>query len=209
MKRFRLILLALVAALWFLDPAAARAVTFGGNSYAGVTLSNNLQLQTISGTAVPGATWNAGQGGTTCNAAFASVGAGAGQFSELYQGIRTLSPSANETINLYGGLTDPFGNAIDFARVKSITFELFNQSQGAAASASAIVWEGGASDPWVGPLGGTTPSNQILSGGASAHFSPSATGWVVTNGSVENIKVVNSDASNAATYRLTIVGSTT
>jgi hypothetical protein len=205
----RSLLVGVIAALGWLDcPSSAQAVTFGGNSYAGVTITQNLQMQTVS-TGIPGASWNAGQGGLQTNVPYSSVGAGANQFSEIYCAVRTLSASSNETLNLYGSLTDPFGNTISFARVKSITFELLTTSTGASANASSITWEGGVSDPWVGPLGGTTPTVNVLSGGYSAFATPGATGWVVTSGSVENIKVVNNDSGNAATYRITVIGSTT
>src|SRR3990172_6448394 len=50
-------------------------------------------------------------------------GAGADQADVVWSDERTLAASATEDLDLAGGLTDAFGTAITFARVKGIYIE--------------------------------------------------------------------------------------
>lgn len=137
-------------------------------------------------------------------ARFTAIGASANQFSELYSAIRTLAGGANETLDLYGSLTNQLGETINFARVKVIVVELLTTT-----AASSITVGNAASNVFTGPLGGTTPTVTIANGGGMAFWRSDATGWTVTNSSTDNLKVLNNDGAVVATYRITLIGSIT
>jgi hypothetical protein len=135
---------------------------------------------------------------------FSSIGSGAAAFNEIYCDIRTLAISTSETLDLYGSLLNPLGETINFARIKCIVVELLTTT-----AAASITVGNAASNPWLGPLGGTTPTMQVRNGGAWASTCSDATGWPVANGSTDNLKILNDSASAVATYRLTLIGAKT
>lgn len=185
-----LMALVFVACLW--------AIASGN---ASVTLSNRHSINkansgSLNATAVE-------QNYSTTNQ-FTSIGAGALAFNEIYCAVRTLAGGASETLDLYGGLTNEIGDTINFARIKSISIELLTTT-----TASSITVGNAASNPWTGPLGGTTPTITIRNGGFFAASCSDATGFTVTNASADSLKVLNNDGSNTATYRLTLIGALT
>jgi hypothetical protein len=134
-----------------------------------------------------------------------SIGAGSGAFDQVYTDVRTLAGGASETLDLYGSLVNAFNETINFARIKSISVELLTTTL-----ATSITVGNAASDPWTGPLGGTTPTVTIRNGGFFAVGCTDATGiGTVTNASADKLKILNNDGAVTATYRITIIGATT
>lgn len=125
-------------------------------------------------------------------------GAGLNQGNRVFTDTRTLAASASEDLDLTGGLTDAFGNAITFARVKGLIVVA------ASANTNNVV------------VGGDT--NAVLFGGAAAHTvtvrpggffalsAPDATAYAVTASTADILQIANSGAGSSVTYDLVVIG---
>lgn len=129
-------------------------------------------------------------------------GAGANQVSKLFADTRTLSASATEDLDLAGVLTDAFGATITLVRVKAILVV-------ADAANTNNVVVGAGTNPFVGPLGGTTPTVSVAPGGVFLVARADATGWPVTGATGDILKIANSAAGTSVTYSILILGSAT
>ncbi|MEU9865489.1 hypothetical protein AB0D99_31935 [Streptomyces sp. NPDC047971] len=128
-------------------------------------------------------------------------GTGAGKADLVFHDRRTLNASANETLDLAGVLTDAYGAAITFARIKFIAISA------ASGNTNNVIVGANASNDWVGLL--NAAGTITLRPGASfcAMSGPvDATGMVVTAGTGDLIKVANSAGSTTVTYDVVIVG---
>ncbi|MBB2914856.1 hypothetical protein FHS43_006168 [Streptosporangium becharense] len=124
-------------------------------------------------------------------------GAGAGQANRLWSDTRTVGPSATDSIDLAGSLTDPFGAALTFARIKAVL----------VAAALANVTEVRVTRPASNavPLLSAAAYLPVKPGGVFLWFDPSAAGVPVTAGTGDLLDMVNSGAT-AATYDVVIIG---
>ncbi len=125
-----------------------------------------------------------------------SNGTGANQANLLFADKRTLAASASETLNL-NSLTDPVGSSINFATVK------FIKIRADKANTNNVVVGNAGSTPFLGPLGGTTPTVTIPPGGVALFTAPPA-GW--TTASANNLKVANSGAGTGVVYQIMVGG---
>lgn len=123
----------------------------------------------------------------------------ANQANQLFSDQRTLAGSTSEELDLAGGLTDAFGNAITFTKIKAIIISA------AAANGGDIEVGGSAANgfnDWVGAGGDFI---KVKPGGAFAIVAPDLAGYAVTAGTGDLLKINNADA-NPATYDITIIG---
>lgn len=128
------------------------------------------------------------------------AGSGSGQVQNEFCQQRTLAASASDSLDLSGGgLVDGLGNALTFANVKAIEVEAD------AGNGANIVIGAAGSNPFLGPLGGTTPTIALPAGGRFLVAHPGA-GWTVTNSSNDMLKIANSDGANQAKYTIKIIG---
>lgn len=125
-------------------------------------------------------------------------GTGSSQADRVFSDQRTLTASATETLDLTS-LTGPLGDSISFAKVKAIMIKA------AAGNTNNVVVGAAASNAFVGPFGGTTPTLSIPPGGSILLLAP-VSGWAVANGSTDNLKIANSAGSTSVTYDITIIG---
>lgn len=125
-------------------------------------------------------------------------GTASGAADLVFADERTLAASATENLDLAGGLTDPFGVTLTFAKVKAIIII-------ANAANSNDVVAGAATNPFTGPLGGTTPTVSVKPGGFYAIGHPGA-GWTVTAATADILKVANGSSGTSVTYRIIIIG---
>ena len=133
------------------------------------------------------------------------TGAGVNQADTLVTQQVALGPSGTETLDLASGLTDALNNAAAFARVKAI---LLINTTPASAVGAGIILAGGASDPFVGPLGGTGPTVTANPGGGIVLLAaPDAAAWAVASGSACNVTLTNKSAVYGVTGTLVILGS--
>jgi len=130
-------------------------------------------------------------------------GAGADQADVHWSDERTLSASATEDLDLAGGLTDAFGAAITFARIKAIYIEADS------ANTNNVLLGGAAANAFVGPFGAAAHTIAVRPGGAVLLVAPDATGYVVTAGTGDLLRVGNSGAGTSVKYRIVVVGSLT
>ncbi|MEV4059726.1 hypothetical protein [Nonomuraea dietziae] len=127
-------------------------------------------------------------------------GAGLNQANRLWSDERVLAASANEDLDLAGTLADPFGAAITFARVKALLVAA------SPANANNVVIGGAASNQFVGPFGAGTHTLAVRPGGLLALTAPDATGYAVTAGTGDLLRVANSGAGSSVTYQIVVVG---
>lgn len=131
-------------------------------------------------------------------------GTAAGQANVKYSAQLAIAANGNTTLDLTN-LTDNFGNAISFARIKDMYIE--NSS---VDSASAIKVGGAVSNAftgmWSAPGTANNDSYLTINNGVCFHMGvdAGATGYPV--GTDKNILITNLDGSNAALVNIVIVG---
>lgn len=116
---------------------------------------------------------------------------------------RTLAASATENLDLAGTLQNAFGQTITFARVKAIIITA------PAANPGDILVGGAGSNAFLGPLNANTSSVAIRPGGVALFACNDITGWPVTAGTGDLLKVTNGSGAGAGTYDIMIVGLST
>lgn len=129
-----------------------------------------------------------------------SDGTGADQATQAFSDERTLSASSNEDLDLAGVLTDVFGASITFTAIKAILLVADagngdNIELGGAATNALVNWVGDASDKVV-----------IPPGGMFLITAPDATGFPVTAGTADLLRVANADGAASGTYKIVIIG---
>lgn len=132
-------------------------------------------------------------------------GTGAGQANKLYSAVRTFA-SANDDLDLAGGITDNQGQTLTFARVIAVMVRNRSTSNG-------ITVGGSPSNAWTAMLGsGSTIALAAAPGGTSTStgtsalllFNPSAAGWAVTSGTGDIFRI---SGTAGQSYDLVILGS--
>lgn len=127
-------------------------------------------------------------------------GTGANQAKVIVTDTRTLAASASEDLDLAGGMTDAFGNAITFAKVKAIAVQ-------AAAGNTNDVVIGGASATQVSTIfGDVSDTIKVKPGGLMLLVAPDANGYSITAGTADLLKIANSSSGTGVTYTITVIG---
>lgn len=173
------------------------AMTVTSRSVLSVTASDTATAPTIdlgTGTA-------AAVSITSEDAIATTNGTGAGQADRVFSDRRTLTASSTEDLDLAGGVTDAFGNTITFARIKSIKIKA------ATANTNTVVIGAAGSNQWTTLLN-STGTVTLNKGGIfmAACGSTDSTGWTVTAGTGDLLKIANGGAGTSVTYDITIVG---
>ncbi|MEU8760648.1 hypothetical protein [Streptomyces sp. NPDC048659] len=130
-----------------------------------------------------------------------SSGTGVGQADRVFSDRRTLNASASEDLDLAGVLLDAFGQAITFVRIKGLYIKA------ADANVNNVVIGNATSNAWAALLGAT--GTLALRPGAAlglATGTADPTGYAVTAGTGDILKVGNSGAGTAVTYDIVIIG---
>ncbi|MEU0671360.1 hypothetical protein ABZ330_00410 [Streptomyces sp. NPDC006172] len=130
-----------------------------------------------------------------------SSGTGAGAADRVFSDRRTLAASGTEDLDLAGVLLDAFGTAITFARIKGIVVAA------AAGNTNNVVVGNATSNGWATLLSATgtvtlRPGAFIAVGTGVAD----PTGYAVTAGTGDLLKVANSGAGTSVTYDIHIIG---
>jgi hypothetical protein len=130
-----------------------------------------------------------------------SSGTAAGQADRLYYAKRTLAASLNEDLDLAGVLLDAFGAAITFARVKGLVVSAV------AANTNNVVVGAAATNQWATLLN-TTGTLTLRPGSTFSAFAgvTDATGWAVTAGTGDLLRVTNGAAGSSVDYEIVVVG---
>jgi hypothetical protein len=128
-------------------------------------------------------------------------GSGTGKANAIYQDRITLAASANQDIDLRGTLVGALGEPVVFASVKAIFI------RAAAANINDVI-VGGGTNPFLGPLGGTTPTHTLKPGGLLLWANPN-NGWTVQASTSDILRVANGGAGSSVTLELVVVGVST
>jgi hypothetical protein len=126
-------------------------------------------------------------------------GTGLDQMDTVWHDQRTLTATTSEDIDLAGSLVDTYGNTLTFASIKLIY--IFS----AVANGGLIQVGGAGSNTFVNWVANATDILQVRNGGAMMLTAPDATGYAVTAGTADILKINNTDASSA-TYNIVIGG---
>lgn len=128
-------------------------------------------------------------------------GTGAGQADRIWADTRTLAASANEELDLAGSLEDPLGGAFVLARVKGLIIAAD------AGNTNNVVVGAAASNAWATLLG-ATHTVTLRPGAVFAVLAgeEDATGYAVTAGTGDLLKVANSGSGTGVTYDIAVIG---
>ena len=126
-------------------------------------------------------------------------GTGSNQADRIWHDQRTLTASSSENLDLAGSLSSVYGASITFATVKAIIIKA------ASGNTNDVVVGNAASNQFVGWFGAAAHTEAVKPGGISIHIAP-ATGWTVTAGTVDQLKILNGGAGTSVTYDIIIIG---
>lgn len=128
-------------------------------------------------------------------------GTGAGKADRLFADSRTLGASATEDLDLSGALLDALGGSAAFARVKGLVIAASKNNT------NNVVFGAASSNAWATLLNST--GTITLRPGAVAAFmagAADATGWGVTAGTGDLLKVANSAGGSSVSYDIVVIG---
>lgn len=127
-------------------------------------------------------------------------GTGAGQVSKIF--VPATAPAIAQSVStdydLSGALAGSFG-AVVFTAIKAILVVAD------AANPGNITLFGG-TNPFLGPLGGTTPTIALAPGQMFNASKADASGWTVTNASTDNFRIATAATVGTYSWDLVIVG---
>ena len=126
-------------------------------------------------------------------------GTGANQANQVWADQRTIAASATDSIDLAGSLTDAFGAALTFARIKGVLV------QAASTNVNNVNVTRPASNgtPLFLAAGDGIP---VRPGGMFLWVAPDVTGVAVTAGTGDLVDVVNSAAGSSVVYDIVVIG---
>lgn len=129
-------------------------------------------------------------------------GTGADQANRIFHDQRTLAASANEDLDLSGGLSDAFGDTIIFARVLALLVAA------ASANANNVLVGGAAANQFINWVANSSDIITVRPGGLLLVVARDATAYAVTAGTGDLLRIANSAGGTSVTYDIVIIGST-
>lgn len=143
--------------------------------------------------------------GVNLNLAFLD-GVGAGQVSKIYArkagSLGSQVQSVNTDLDLSGSLVDDLGQTVVFTAVKAIVFGTDALNPGTLSLGPAPA------NGFAGPFSGTTPALVLpaLCAGRVAFARFDATGWAVTAGTGDLLRIASAATAGTYNYDLAILG---
>jgi hypothetical protein len=136
--------------------------------------------------------------------AFAN-GVGGNQADLLFVDERQVAASSNDDIDLYGALSSAFGATLNMAEIVALIIINAPKTKGLPANVSSLTI-GGGSNPYLGFLGGTTPTiKNIGPGGVLLLAAPDSTGLGAVTASTADVLRVANGAGATANYQIGIL----
>lgn len=132
------------------------------------------------------------------NYSFAN-GTGANQANQTFLDTRTLSASANESLDFAGGLSDAFGTVLTMTRIKALII------QAAPGNTNDVLVGGAAANAITSLFGDATDVVKVKPGGMVMFVAPDATGYAVTATTADLLKIANSAAGTSVTYTIAVL----
>lgn len=113
-------------------------------------------------------------------------GTGTNKVNKVWRSYRTLTAGSSETIDLSGTLTDHEGGTVAFAGIKTIYFIVVSPD-----GTKKIQVGNAASNSFQGPLSSGATIDVF---DFEKWMNPYSSGWAVSNGSTDNLKINNPGA---------------
>lgn len=117
---------------------------------------------------------------------------------KIWYDRRTVNDAADDDLDLAGGVTDAFGNALTFAKIKAILVHNRNTT----AAENLLV--GGGSAPIVSHLGAGGDIVRVGPGGVFLLWNPSLAAYAVTATTADILRLTGSGGD--ITYDIAVVG---
>jgi len=127
-------------------------------------------------------------------------GNGANQANELWADTRSIAASGSEDIDLNGGVSDIFGTAIAFTKIKGLVIVA------AAGNTNDVIVGGAAANAISSIFGDAADTIKVKPGGMVALVAPNAAGYAVTAGTADLLKVANGGAGSAVSFTIVVIG---
>lgn len=129
-------------------------------------------------------------------------GSAVGQANRVFADTRSLSASATEDLDLAGVLTDAFGAAITFARIKAMVIKA------AAGNTNNVIVGGASATQFLSWVGAATHTLTLRPGATLALIAgeADATGYVVGAGTADLLKIANSGGVTPVSYDIVLIG---
>jgi hypothetical protein len=132
------------------------------------------------------------------------TGNAAGQNDLAYFASRTVASATADPINLFTGLVDALGVSMVFVHVTAVL--LYNNPPGASVNTTALTL-GGGSNPFLGFLGGTTPTIGPIQPGGFVFLNSNSSAALGTISSGTNGTLTVTNATGASnTYQIGVIG---
>ncbi len=128
-------------------------------------------------------------------------GTAVGKADRMFADKRTLAASATEDLDLAGALLDALGGPAAFARIKGLIIAASKDNT------NNVIFGAASSNAWATLLNST--GTVTLRPGAAACFMAGAadpTGWAVTAGTGDLLKVANSAGGTSVDYDIVVIG---
>ena len=130
-----------------------------------------------------------------------SSGTGANQANALYQASRTLSASANETLDLNASLSDDFGQSVTCTKLRAISVHAASGNTN-----NVIVGGGNTTVTALTSTGAFTNAGLVVRPNGTLIWTfPDSTGGAITAGSSDLLQFTNSSGSTSVTYDVILV----
>lgn len=126
-------------------------------------------------------------------------GTGASQADLVFRDQRTLALSTSEELDLAGGLTDSYGTTLTFVKVKALYISA------ESTNGANIVVGGAAANAFLGAFANATDKINLPASAWLKWVAP-VSGYTVTAGTGDLLKIENDDGSAEAIYDIVIVG---
>jgi len=134
-------------------------------------------------------------------------GDGAGEIDQIWWDRKELNASATEPVDVFGGVTNCFGIAASFTKVKLIL--VINRSDqalnGHVAGDAEITVGGVGAAEFQGPFNAAGDAVDVKAGAPFLAFDPAGAGWTASEGN-DILNIVNKDGSLKALYDIVIGG---
>jgi len=129
-----------------------------------------------------------------------STGTGANSADRIWHDQRTIAASGTDDLDLAGVLVDVFGATVTFARIRSIVV------QAASANTNNVIIGAAASNQFATWVGAATHTVTVRPGGLFCVANSDATGYAVTAGTGDLLRIANSGAGTSVTYDIILIG---
>lgn len=134
----------------------------------------------------------------------------AGTADLKYENLYTLTSSATQSIDLAGSVADQFGATITMARVKVIYIRVLSTAEDSGSTGGPIVL-GNGTNPLANWISDATETIAIgKTAGRKSVFllaCDDATGYALTGGASDVLKITNASGSLPVKVRVVIIGS--